>query len=128
VTTKQIETHARLPGEPVSFSSPIAGTEGDGASLGDAIAGDIEGGEALALRRERESEAVALLQSLPSRERGVLEKRFGFSYRPSDGETLQDVGQAIGVTRERVRQIESAALRTLRDRARRGKRDVRLGA
>jgi RNA polymerase primary sigma factor len=52
------------------------------------------------------------LGNLGERERGVLEMRFGFK----DGKThtLEEVGQALHVTRERVRQIEAKALRKLR--------------
>jgi RNA polymerase primary sigma factor len=53
-----------------------------------------------------------LLQTLPPRERKVIEMRFGFE----DGRkrTLEEVGQEIGLTRERIRQIEQKALRRLR--------------
>ena len=53
-----------------------------------------------------------LLETLESRERQVIEMRFGLV----DGQprTLEEVGQAFGVTRERVRQIETKALRKLR--------------
>jgi RNA polymerase primary sigma factor len=54
----------------------------------------------------------AILGDLSSRERSVLEMRFGLnSGRPH---TLEEVGKAFDVTRERIRQIESKALRKLR--------------
>ena len=53
-----------------------------------------------------------ILDSLSSRERRVLQLRFGLE----DGQsrTLEEVGQKFGVTRERIRQIEAKALRKLR--------------
>ena len=56
-----------------------------------------------------------LLDTLPERERYVVERRFGL-----DGEgcaSLAEIGLSIGITRERVRQIQSSALRRLRARA-----------
>ena len=54
----------------------------------------------------------SILDSLSERERAVLEMRFGL--KDGESHTLEEVGQAFGVTRERVRQIESKALRKLR--------------
>jgi RNA polymerase primary sigma factor len=53
-----------------------------------------------------------ILDSLSERERKVLEMRFGLL--DGQGRTLEEVGQAFGVTRERIRQIEAKALRKLR--------------
>ena len=53
-----------------------------------------------------------ILDSLSERERKVLEMRFGLS--DGQGRTLEEVGVAFGVTRERIRQIEAKALRKLR--------------
>jgi RNA polymerase primary sigma factor len=56
-----------------------------------------------------------LLATLPERERYVVERRYGL-----DGEgcaSLAEIGLSIGITRERVRQIQSSALRRLRSRA-----------
>jgi RNA polymerase primary sigma factor len=53
-----------------------------------------------------------VLETLSERERAVLEMRFGLD--GSQGRTLEEVGRAFGVTRERIRQIEAKALRKLR--------------
>ena len=74
-----------------------------------------EGGEApdAGVWREMENRDLhRLLGRLKEKERAVLEHRFGL-----DGQaplTLEETGQALGLTRERIRQIEAAALRRLR--------------
>jgi RNA polymerase primary sigma factor len=54
----------------------------------------------------------SVLAMLPSRERTVLQLRFGLEGQRAH--TLDEVGQRLGLTRERVRQLQSAALRKLR--------------
>ena len=97
--------------EPVSLESPV-GSE-DNSMLGDFIE-DEEAQEpmdaaARDMLREQVKNALAVLSE---REREVLEMRFGLL----DGKdhTLEEVGQAFNVTRERIRQIEAKALRKLR--------------
>jgi RNA polymerase sigma factor (sigma-70 family) len=51
------------------------------------------------------------LAALPERERRILELRFGFDGRPR---TLEEIGQELGLTRERIRQIEGQALAALK--------------
>jgi RNA polymerase primary sigma factor len=97
--------------EPISLESPV-GSE-DNSMLGDFIE-DEEAQEpmdaaAREMLREQVKNALAVLSP---REREVLEMRFGLL----DGKdhTLEEVGQAFNVTRERIRQIEAKALRKLR--------------
>jgi RNA polymerase primary sigma factor len=101
----------RLAMEPVSLHSPVG--EEDGSELGDLI----EDAESVA---PADIVSVSLLQShveqvlghLGERERQVVRMRYGLT----DGEprTLEEVGRAFGVTRERVRQIEAKSLAKLR--------------
>ncbi len=97
--------------EPVSLDSPV-GNE-DNSQLGDFIEDEdaLEPMDAAAreMLREQVKNALAVLTE---RERQVLELRFGLI----DGKdhTLEEVGQYFNVTRERIRQIESKALRKLR--------------
>ena len=97
--------------EPMSLDSPV-GTE-DSSQLGDFIE-DEEAQEPMdAAAREMLRESMKnALAVLSERERQVLELRFGLV----DGKdhTLEEVGQYFNVTRERIRQIESKALRKLR--------------
>ena len=51
------------------------------------------------------------LDALPQREREVIEMRYGL--KGSQARTLEEVGRAFGVTRERIRQIENNTLKKL---------------
>ncbi len=97
--------------DPVSLATPV-GEEAD-STLADFIPDPhaLDADDAAASGMLRDQIASALDQ-LTERERKVLELRYGLS----DGQprTLEEVGRAFGVTRERVRQIEVKALRKLR--------------
>ncbi|NJK78426.1 MAG: RNA polymerase sigma factor RpoD [Chloroflexaceae bacterium] len=97
--------------DPVSLATPV-GEEAD-STLADFIPDPhaLDADDAAASGMLRDQIASALDQ-LTERERKVLELRYGLS----DGQprTLEEVGKAFGVTRERVRQIEVKALRKLR--------------
>lgn len=97
--------------EPMSLESPV-GNE-DNSELSDFIEDENLPGpmDATSMHMLRE-QLQSILGELGSREREVLEMRFGLK----DGRphTLEEVGQAFSVTRERIRQIESKALRKLR--------------
>jgi RNA polymerase primary sigma factor len=101
----------RISQEPMSLEMPV-GSE-DSGMLGDFIEDETIPGPVDATSNQLLKEQLNdILDSLSDRERAVLEMRFGLN----DGEahTLEEVGRAFGVTRERVRQIESKALRKLR--------------
>jgi RNA polymerase primary sigma factor len=93
-----------------SLDRPV-GTEGD-TSLGELMAGDDAPPEEeleISLRQEALRRAIA---ELPDRERDVLKLRFGLNGDP-DPQSLETIGRALGLTRERVRQIEAEALQRL---------------
>jgi len=97
--------------EPMSLEMPVGSEEN--SYLGDFIEDEKLPGPADAASREMLKEQMReILASLNKREREVLEMRYGLK----DGKyyTLEEVGRAFGVTRERVRQIEAKALRKLR--------------
>jgi RNA polymerase primary sigma factor len=101
----------RVAQEPMSLETPV-GVE-DTSFLGDFIEDDSVMGPADAASRQLLKEQMQdILDSLSTRERRVLQLRFGLE----DGQsrTLEEVGQKFGVTRERIRQIEAKALRKLR--------------
>jgi RNA polymerase primary sigma factor len=97
--------------QPISLATPV-GEEGD-QSLGDFIVDSLQESptESAAQQLMREDLQAALGQ-LSERERRILNLRYGVS----DGHhrTLEEVGRAMGMTRERARQIEAEALRRLR--------------
>ena len=97
--------------EPVSLETPI-GAEDD-AQLGDMIEdGDaVMPGEAITFLLLQE-QIAQVLHGLSPREQEVLELRYGL--RDGTPHTLEEVGRAFGVTRERIRQIEAKTLAKLR--------------
>ena len=90
-----------------SLDRPVG--EGNGASLGDLVAGESLRPEDELHLSLRESALRAALERLPERERSVLELRFGMD---GDGEahTLAETGRRLGLRAERVKEIETDAL------------------
>jgi RNA polymerase primary sigma factor len=118
ISEGEVEALVRIGDRDVSLSDPIAREGEDAPELGDMIeqASEPPAEEALIHRRLHAQVRHALGQ-LEGREREVLELRFGLD-RDGDPRTLQEVGERLGLTRERIRQIESRA----KDKLRRSKR------
>ncbi|HET7171148.1 MAG TPA: sigma-70 family RNA polymerase sigma factor [Gaiellales bacterium] len=98
--------------DPVSLEGPVGDGESNFADLVEDT--NARQPEAAVTRRQRELELRSALEELGDRTRLVLEARFGLNDR--EPATLEQVGAEIGVTRERVRQIETRALRELEAR------------
>lgn len=97
--------------EPVSLDTPIG--EDGSATLGELVEDtNIKPHIEYAQRGQLQDEMAEALEGLTKRERRVIEMRFGIPY--DNPMTLEEVGDVIGVTRERVRQIQAQALRKLR--------------
>ena len=115
MSEKRVTELMQSSGDTVSLETPVG--DEDGSNLGDFVADDSnasteEKAESVFLREEIEQ----MLQGLNPRERAVIILRFGLeSGHPL---TLEEVGKRFKVTRERIRQIETAALRKLRNPSR----------
>ena len=68
-------------------------------------------------QKRREEQVNQILESLDERERKIVVSRFGLDYS-QEPQTLKEVGALLGVTKERIRQIEARALTKLRAAAR----------
>jgi RNA polymerase primary sigma factor len=96
--------------DPVSLELPV----GDGESSFADLIVDVESAqpEATTAERLQQQDLADALTALAPRMRRVLELRYGLADTPP--ETLEQVGRKLGITRERVRQLEARALRELR--------------
>jgi RNA polymerase primary sigma factor len=111
MTPDKVREIQRIAQEPVSLETPVG--EEDDSLLGDFVEDPNVIAPATAAARALLSEAIEeALQELNDRERQVVRLRFGLD----DGQirTLEEVGKEFGVTRERIRQIESKTLAKLR--------------
>jgi RNA polymerase primary sigma factor len=111
MTSDRVREIQRISQEPVSLETPVG--EEDDSSLGDFVEDPTAIAPATAAARALLTEAIEeALEELNDRERAVVRLRFGLD----DGQThtLEEVGKEFGVTRERIRQIESKTLAKLR--------------
>jgi RNA polymerase primary sigma factor len=109
-TARDVKDILRFAQLPVSLEKPIG--EEDDSELGDFV----EDEAALspfdtASENIRRENVRMVLEALPPREREVLEMRYGL--KGHQARTLEEVGRAFGVTRERIRQIENNTLKKL---------------
>ncbi|HYM57128.1 MAG TPA: RNA polymerase sigma factor RpoD [Solirubrobacteraceae bacterium] len=108
--TREVRDILRMAQQPVSLEKPIG--EEEESQLGDFVEDEsaVSPFESAAENLRKENVGRAL-EALPRREREVIEMRFGLTgARPY---TLEEVGRAFKVTRERIRQIENHTLRKL---------------
>ena len=109
-TAREVRDILRMSQQPISLEKPI-GDEAE-SELGDFVEDQTaESPFELASENLRRDNVRKALAALPQREREVIEMRFGLTGgRP---QTLEEVGQAFNVTRERIRQIENHTLKKL---------------
>ncbi len=109
--TDKVRDILRISQEPVSLETPIG--EEEDSHLGDFIPDEdaLSPADAAAMTFLK-TKVNEVLETLTPREAEVLRLRFGL--RDGTPQTLEEVGKAFNVTRERIRQIEAKALRKLR--------------
>jgi RNA polymerase primary sigma factor len=109
-SVREVRDVLRMAQQPISLEKPIG--EEEESELGDFVEDQTaESPFELASEHLRRENLRRALASLPAREREVIEMRFGLTgERPY---TLEEVGRAFNVTRERIRQIENHTLKKL---------------
>ena len=111
ITPDRVREILKISQDPVSLETPIG--EEDDSQLGDFIEDEEAAMPVEAVGEIMQKEALDhVLRTLTHRERKVIELRFGL--KGGHPKTLEEVGQAFGVTRERIRQIESKTLAKLK--------------
>ncbi|TAH74704.1 MAG: RNA polymerase sigma factor RpoD/SigA [Anaerolineaceae bacterium] len=111
ISEENVERAFQLAAHPISLETPI-GDEGN-SYLGDFVeATNVVTPEESAEENSLQMEINKQLQTLSEREQKILEMRFGLNNK--EQQTLEQVGNYFGLTRERIRQIEAKALKKLR--------------
>ncbi len=109
-TVREVRDVMRIAQQPISLEKPVG--EEDDSALADFVE-DVSAESPFEIASEalRRENVTRVLASLPRREREVIEMRYGIvGGRPR---TLEEVGRAFNITRERVRQIENRTLKKL---------------
>jgi len=111
MTEGRVREIQKVAQEPISLETPVG--EEDDSELGDMLEDKavVAPSEAVSALLQRE-DLAGVLDGLSHRERKVLELRFGL--RGEEPRTLEEIGRRFGVTRERIRQIESKTLAKLK--------------
>ncbi len=112
LSVEKVKNVIKITKEPISLEAPI-GSEEDGR-FGDFIEdkNSISPAESV-LRDDLRGQITNVLEQLSEREQAVIKMRFGIMDDQSD-RTLEEIGKELSVTRERVRQIESSAIKKLK--------------
>jgi RNA polymerase primary sigma factor len=110
ITAREVRDILRMSQQPISLEKPIG--DEDESELGDFVEDQTaESPFELASEHLRRENVHRALASLPLREREVIEMRYGLT--GGRARTLEEVGRAFNVTRERIRQIENHTLKKL---------------
>ena len=109
-TVREVREVMRITQQPISLEKPVG--EEDDSALADFVE-DVSAASPFEIASEslRRENITRVLASLPRREREVIEMRYGIVGGRS--RTLEEVGRAFNITRERVRQIENRTLKKL---------------
>lgn len=110
IEVEKVEEMLKISSEPVSLEQPIG--EEEDSTVGDFVPDEKSPDPVeYAARKMLREDIKKLLEGLSERERKVIELRYGLI--DDQQRTLEEVGQEFGVTRERIRQIESKAIKKL---------------
>ena len=110
-SVREVRDILRVAQMPISLEKPVG--DEDESELGDFVADDsVEEPYEAATENLQREDVQRALDALPERERQVIELRYGL--RGHEPLTLEEVGRAFGVTRERIRQIETNTLKKLK--------------
>ncbi|WP_394959539.1 RNA polymerase sigma factor RpoD [uncultured Helicobacter sp.] len=108
----KVKNVIKITKEPISLDAPI-GNDDDG-KFGDFVEDKSSMGPMdFILKEDLKAQIYEVLDQLNDRERAVIRMRFGLLDDESD-RTLEEIGKELNVTRERVRQIESSAIKKLK--------------
>ncbi len=112
LSVEKVKNVIKITKEPISLEAPI-GSEDDGR-FGDFIEDktSVSPAESI-LKDDLKAQIETVLEQLNEREKAVIKLRFGIMDDESD-RTLEEIGKELSVTRERVRQIESSAIKKLK--------------
>jgi RNA polymerase primary sigma factor len=118
ISESDVQALQRIGSGDVSLNEHVGRGDSEGSELGDLIEQDeVEDVEHELIHRAAAERVRAALHDLDQKEREVVTLRYGLD-RDGEPRTLQEIGEALGVSRERIRQIESRA----KDKLRRSKR------
>ena len=95
-----------------SIAPTYKNDENSGAEIGDLIPDDSPGPHDIVEQNELKTKLLKYVNGLPPREMQIIKLRFGFI--DGHAKTLDEIGQMYGVTRERIRQLETKAFKKLR--------------
>ena len=110
-TVDKVHGILKIAQQPISLQTPVG--DGNDSTFGDFIEDkSAENPTSSANYGQLRGQLLTVLNTLSEREKKVIMLRFGIKYGPP--KTLEEVGKVFNVTRERVRQIESKALKKLR--------------
>jgi len=110
---EKVKNIIKITNDPVSLDAPLGNSDDDGR-FGDTIEDRDSIKQLDAVLKDDLREQIELvINKLSDRERAVISMRFGLLEDESE-RTLEEIGKALGITRERVRQIEASAIKKLK--------------
>ncbi len=116
LSTKETHRLEEAATEVISLEQTVRGREGEEETKLQDLLPDTESlsPQQLAQRELLRNEVLAAVDTLPPRERRILQLRFGLTGEPP--KTLEEIGEEFSISRERVRQLQNSALARLRQR------------